>query len=145
MSQNKTKPNDGDIENFLNSVEDPQRREDAKILLPLMAKWNDDTPKMWGTSIIGFGEYHYKYASGREGDHLISGFSPRKGALTIYIMDGFKNHTSLMEKLGKYKTGSSCLYVKKLDDINIDILEKLVKASCLNMASMYETKKNNGG
>ncbi len=92
---------------------------------------------MWGTSIVGFGTYHYKYASGREGDWMLTGFSPRKQALTLYIMAGFEKYQELMDQLGTFKTGKSCLYVKRLSDINLDVLEELVRESVRYMKTQY--------
>ncbi len=95
---------------------------------------------MWGTSIVGFGRYHYKYASGREGDHLVTGFSPRKTALTLYIMAGFSGFDAVMKKLGKYKTGRSCLYIKRLADVDENVLQQLIDGSVKYMKKNYETK-----
>lgn len=131
MSKNyeiKTKKNDADVMAFINSVEDAQKKEDSIKILKLMSRLTQAEAKMWGSSIIGFGDYHYKYKSGREGDWMLTAFSPRKQYLTLYIMTGF-NDKDLMEKLGKYKTGKSCLYIKKLSDINTDILEELITRS----------------
>ena len=94
---------------------------------------------MWGGSIVGFGQYHYKYASGREGDMLLTGFSPRKTALTLYVMGGFESRPDLMKRLGKYKTGKSCLYVKRLSDIDMDVLEELIVADIDYMRATYDT------
>ena len=129
MAELKTQRNDGDVEAFLNSVEDEKRREDAFAVLDLMKRVTGEEPEMWGGSIVGFGSYHYRYESGREGDWFTAGFSPRKQALTLYIMSGTSRHDELFEKLGKYTTGKSCLYVKKLEDIDLDVLEKLIEAS----------------
>ncbi len=109
MAELKTKLNDASVIDFLNSVEDEQKRKDSFKVLKLMQKITASEPKMWGTSIIGFGSYHYKYKSGREGDWFLTGFSPRKQNLTLYIMSGFKRFDDLLEKLGKYKTGKSAL------------------------------------
>lgn len=103
----------------------------------LMGEITGEKPKMWGTAIVGFGNYHYKYASGREGDFLITGFSPRKQALTLYIMAGFSSYDSLMKKLGKYKTGKSCLYIKKLEDIDMKVLKQLISRSVKYMHKTY--------
>ncbi|MCG8469904.1 MAG: DUF1801 domain-containing protein [Gemmatimonadetes bacterium] len=129
MSDLKTTPNDGDVEAFLNSVENEKRREDAFAMLDFMKEVTGEEPVLWGGSIVGFGSYHYKYASGREGDWLAAGFSPRKQALTLYIMSGFSRHDELMARLGTYTTGKSCLYVKKLEDVDMTVLEELVRAS----------------
>ncbi|MEX0648801.1 MAG: DUF1801 domain-containing protein [Balneolaceae bacterium] len=137
MADMKTKPNEKDVVAFLDEVEDEQRRADCFELLKLFTEVTKEPPKMWGPSMIGFGSYHYKYASGREGDWFLTGFSPRKQNLTIYITAGFKQYDEIMEKLGKYKTGSSCLYVKKLSDVNRNLLKKLVKESVVYMKEKY--------
>lgn len=129
MAELKTKPNNESVSNFLNSIEEPQKRQDAFEILKMMEQITQSPPKMWGTSIVGFGDYHYKYESGREGDWFITGFSPRKQNLTLYIMSGFDRYDELMSKLGKYKTGKSCLYIKKLSDVDAKVLRDLVEAS----------------
>jgi hypothetical protein len=129
MAELKTQPNDGSVEAFLESVENQRRREDAFTVLGLMKRVTGEEPVMWGPSIIGFGTYHYKYESGREGDWFVAGFSPRKQSLTLYIMSGFSKHDELMGKLGKYKTGKSCLYINRLDDVDMKVLEELVRSS----------------
>ncbi len=129
MSENKTQPTDQSVKTFIDSLEDQQKIVDSYSLLDLMKEVTGCEPKMWGPSIIGFDQYHYKYESGREGDFLKVGFSPRKRELSIYIMSGFKKHDELMQKLGKYRTGKSCLYVKRLEDINMDVLRDLVQES----------------
>ena len=125
----KTKVNDADVIAFLESVDDPKRKEDSLAMLDIMSEITGEEPKMWGKSIVGFGSYHYVYASGQEGDWMAIGFSPRKQSLTLYIMSGFKAYDELMAKLGKYKTGKSCLYIKKLEDVDMDVLRKLIKGS----------------
>lgn len=129
MGENKTKPTDQSVKTFIDSLEDQQKKADSYSLIDLMKKVTGCEPKMWGPSIIGFDQYHYKYESGREGDFLKVGFSPRKRELSIYIMSGFTRHDKLMQKLGKYRTGKSCLYVKILEDINMDVLRDLVQES----------------
>lgn len=136
MAELKTKVNDASVEDFLNSVTHEKRREDSFKVLELMQRVTGEPPKMWGDSIVGFGTYTYKYASGREGEWMVTGFSPRKQALTLYIMAGFERYDELMENLGKYKTGKSCLYVKKLEDVDIAVLEELVKASAEHMKAI---------
>ena len=140
MSENKTKPNKSSVTAFIGAIEDSQKRSDAKKVAAMMRGATGSRARMWGPSIVGYGEYHYKYASGREGDYLISGFSPRKQALTIYIMAGFAQFDSLMKKLGKYKTGKSCLYIKRLSDIDEKVLENLIVKSVKYMRKNYETK-----
>ena len=125
----KTKVNDASVEDFLNSVTDEQKREDCFEILRLMKQVTKEEPKMWGSSIVGFGSYHYKGASGREGDWLLTGFSPRKENLTLYIMGGFDLHQDLLKKLGKHKTSVGCLYIKKLDDVDKEVLKELVAES----------------
>jgi len=137
MAELKTKVNKASVENFLKKVTDVKKREDCFIILEMMKKITKEEPKMWGPSIVGFGKYHYKYESGREGDFFISGFSPRKQNLTIYIMPGFNKYQELMKKLGKYKNSISCLYIKKLEDIDLKILEKLVLESFKYMVKKY--------
>ncbi len=129
MAELKTKPSDKDIVAFLNSIENEQRRSDCFAVLKLMSEITKEEPKMWGETIVGFGVYHYKYASGREGDWFLTGFSPRKQNLTIYIISGFNEYEELMNRLGKFKTGSSCLYIKKLADIDLKVLTTLIKNS----------------
>jgi uncharacterized protein DUF1801 len=137
MAENKTQPHDGSVEDFLNSVEDEQKRRDAFEVLALMKEVTSEAPKMWGPGIVGFGTYHYKYDSGREGDFLITGFSPRKAALTLYIMPGFRRYDEYMQKLGEFKTGKSCLYIKKLEHVDMDVLRKLVSESFGYMRQKY--------
>jgi len=129
MAELKTKKNKASVKAFLNKVKNKQRREDCFTVLEMMKEVTGEEPKMWGTSIVGFGSYHYVYASGREGDWMITGFSPRAQSLTLYIMAGFKKYDSLMQRLGKHKTGKSCLYISKLDDVDQSVLKQLVKAS----------------
>jgi len=129
MAELKTRPNDTSVEEFLNGVADEQKREDCFTLVELMKQATDAEPKMWGDSIVGFGTYHYKYASGREGDWMLVGFSPRKQNLTLYIMSGFSRYEELMKSLGKHSTGKSCLYIKRLDDIDMPTLRTLVQES----------------
>lgn len=128
VPENKTQPTSRNIEDYLAGVEE-KRREECRTLIALMTDITGEEPCIWGDSIVGFGTYHYKYATGREGDFLISGFSPRKRNLSIYIMAGFDHFQDLMQKLGKYKTGVSCLYVTKLDDIDLAVLRELVAKS----------------
>lgn len=129
MAELKTTVNDGDVDAFLNSVEDVQRRTDAKAVCTLMAEVTKEKPKMWGSAIVGFGTYRYKYATGREGDWLAVGFSPRKQSLTLYVMDGFESYLDLLGRLGKHSTGRSCLYIKRLSDVDQSVLRELVKSS----------------
>ena len=137
MAQLKTQKNDGSVEAFLHSVDNEKRREDAFQVLDLMKEVIGEEPKMWGGSIIGFGDYHYKYKSGREGDWFLAGFSPRKKSLTLYIMAGFAGYDDLLANLGKYKTGKSCLYINKLEDVNLETLQELVKRSADHVAQTH--------
>ncbi len=139
-SQNKTVPTEQSAEQFIASVDNEVKRKDSRALLQMMTEITDRPPVMWGSSLIGFGTYHYKYASGREGDFFLTGFSPRKQALTIYIMPGFSEYEEILGNLGKYKTGKSCLYVKKLDDIDCDLLRDLITKSVAYMRDKYETR-----
>lgn len=129
MSQNKTRPSDASVEAFLETVVDPVRRGDCRTLLTLMREVTGEQPRMWGPSIVGFGSYHYRYASGREGDWLLTGFSPRKRDLTVYLMSGVDPVSELLEGLGKHKTGKGCLYLKRLSDIDLDVLREVVTES----------------
>ena len=133
MAELKTKQNEAGVEEFLNEVSDEKRREDCFTVLELMKKITGEAPKMWGASIIGFGNYHYKYESGREGDWFVAGFSPRKQNLTLYIMSGFSRYEELLAKLGKHKTGKSCLYINKLEDVNLDVLQEMIENSVENV------------
>ena len=137
MSDLKTKKNEGSVDGFLKSVENEKRREDSFVVLDLMKEVTGEEPTMWGTSIVGFGTYHYKYASGREGDWMKVGFSPRKKNMTLYIMDGFGSYDSLLDKLGKYKTGKSCLFINKLEDVDQTVLRELVKQSFKSMSGAF--------
>lgn len=138
MSELKTKPNDSNAKDFINSVTDEIKRQDSFTLLKLFSKVTGEKPKMWGTSIIGFGQYHYKSERSRqEGDWPLIGFSPRKQNLTLYIMIGFKDQQVLLKKLGKHKTSVSCLYIKKLADVDMKLLEKLIKLSYTAMKKQH--------
>ena len=135
MAELKTKPNDQRVEGFLNQVPDEKKRQDSFTILELMKQVTGDEPTMWGDSIVGFGTYKYKYASGREGEWPITGFSPRKQYLTLYIMSGFDEYDDLLNKLGKLSTGKSCLYIKKLEDVDQDVLRDLVSKSVEHMVA----------
>ena len=137
MAELKTKPTAVSPEAFVQGVEHPRRREDALELLQIMREVTGEEPRMWGPSIVGFGSYHYRYESGREGDWFLTGFSPRKQNLSLYIMAGFDRYDELMAKLGKFKTGKSCLYVNKLDDIDRDVLRTLIASSCDYLKERY--------
>jgi hypothetical protein len=127
MAENKTQVNNASVEEFVNAIPDEQRRKDSLVLLEWMTRVTGLTPKMWGDAIVGFGLYHYKYATGREGDTPLVGFSPRKQNMTVYLWYGFEANREWMERLGKYKVGKACLYFNKLKDIDLSVLEKLVE------------------
>ena len=137
MAELKTQPTDQSIPNFLNSVSNEKKREDSFKILTLMQDVTGEEPIMWGSSIIGFGSYHYKYASGREGDWFVTGFAPRKQALTLYIMSGFSEYDGLLNKLGKHTTGKSCLYIKKLEDVDMGVLRELIEKSVEHVSTSY--------
>lgn len=139
MSENKTRPTNASVIEFLNSIENETRREDSFTMLKKMKEITGKPAVMWGDSLVGFGSYHYKYDSGREGDMLLTGFSPRKQNLTLYIMAGFERFEELLQKLGPHKTGKSCLYIKKLSDIDMDILTELITASYNHFNRKYNT------
>ncbi|GAB4148377.1 MAG: hypothetical protein OHK0017_11160 [Patescibacteria group bacterium] len=126
-SQNKTQPTTIKVEDFLNQIENEQKRQDSLDLVSIMTEITGCQPQMWGSSIIGFGSYHYKYESGREGDSIITGFSPRKDNLVLYIMPGYLDLHEKLDRLGKHKIGKSCLYIKRLSDVNIEVLKEIVK------------------
>ncbi len=128
MAELKTKPNKASVKQFIDAIDDEAKRRDSRALLKMMKGITGARPKMWGESIVGFGDYHYRYASGREGDWFITGFSPRKQAMTVYLMCDISVHQPLLANLGKYKIGKSCLYFKKLVDIDEAILRKLIEA-----------------
>jgi Domain of unknown function (DU1801) len=136
MAELKTKKTTESIEKFLNNFADEQRRKDCFRLVEIMKAATRVEPAMWGTSIVGFGRYQYKYESGRELEWFLVGFSPRKQDLTLYIMRGLERYPSLMKKLGKHKTGKSCLYIKKLEDVDLATLKQLIKQSLADLAAM---------
>lgn len=140
MAENKTKPTNASVVAFIDGIEDTQKRRDVKKVAGMMRQATGCRAKMWGPNIVGFGQYHYRYDSGREGDFMITGFSPRKQALTVYIIPGFKHFESLMAKLGKYKTGRSCLYIKRLADVDEKVLQQLIESSVKHMRQKYDTK-----
>ena len=129
MSDLKTQVNDASVTQFLDSVEDEQKRQDAQVLLELLQKATRQVPKMWGDSIVGFGSYHYLGRSGREGDWFVAGFSPRKQNLTLYMLGGWEQEPELLAQLGKHSLGKGCLYIKRLDDVKTPVLKKLIAAS----------------
>jgi hypothetical protein len=137
MAENKTKPTPASVEDFLGAVSPASRQSEARDVCNLLARVSGEAPTMWGGSIVGFGSYHYRYDSGREGDAPRVGFSPRKTALTLYVMDGFEGRDDLLAKVGKVKTGASCVYINKLADVNLGALEELIAASLRHMAAKY--------
>jgi len=129
MAEPKTKPTDKSVDEFLQAVPNERRRQDSYVVLELMKQVTGAEPRMWGDSIVGFGSIHYEYASGREGDWPVIAFSPRKQSLTLYIMPGFEGYDELLHRLGKFKTGKTCLYINKLDDVDRSVLRELVSRS----------------
>jgi len=140
-AQNKTKPTDISPEEFVAAVEPERRRQDGEELLKFFGRVTGLKPKMWGPSLIGYGRYHYKYESGREGDMLITGFSPRKAKLVMYIMPGYREDAmqEKLSRLGKHKLGKSCLYINKLADVDLSVLEEIVLDGIAYMHENYET------
>ena len=137
MAEAKTKPTAQSVEAFIDNVPSETMRDDSRTLIRLMKKITGEQPKMWGPSIIGFGQYHYKYASGHEGDICLTGFSPRKQALTLYTLAGSEGQSDLLKKLGKYKTGKGCLYIKKLADVDLSVLETLIRKTIDHVRKMH--------
>jgi hypothetical protein len=139
-AEQKTKVNDASVEDFLNRVPNPTRREDAFALLKLMKAVTRKPPQMWGTSIVGFGQFHYKYPSGHEGDTCLVGFSPRSQALVLYVMPGFPTREPLLKKLGKHTRGQGCVYIRKLADVDVGVLEQFVTDGYTYMRDTYGPK-----
>lgn len=137
MSQNKTQVTSASVIDFLNKIDHPGKKVDAYVVLEMMNEISQQPAKMWGETLIGFDSYHYKYESGREGDFFKIGFSPRKQAISIYLMNGSQANTQLLKKLGKYKIGKACLYVNKLADIELDTLRELIQESYDYMTKRY--------
>jgi hypothetical protein len=133
MAGMKTKPGKESVDDFLNNIEDEKKRQDSYVILNLMKQTTQAEPKLWGGNMVGFGKYSYKYASGHSGEWFLTGFAPRKKNLTLYIMSGFDDYETLMGKLGKYKTGKSCLYINKVEDIDLIVLGELVERSVAHM------------
>lgn len=138
MAKNKTVFTDQDVVDFIEKVENEQKRIDSYHFIELMKKVSGQEPKMWGPSIIGFGQYHYKYESGHEGDAPILGFSPRKAAFSLYVFSGLKEHEHYLENLGKFTMGKACIYVKKITDINIEVLNKLMEEMIVFTSEKYD-------
>lgn len=129
MAELKTKPTKQSVKDFVDAIKDEQQRKDCRTVSRIMKRITKANPKMWGPGIVGFGSHHYRYASGREGDWFVVGFAPRKQNLTLYIRSGFKKYSALLKGLGKHKIGVSCLYVKRLDDVDMDVLTELIEDS----------------
>lgn len=142
MAEPKTKLNEASVTDFLKAVEDEQKRKDSFRILEIMEEVTGEKGKMWGTSIVGFGTYHYVYESGQEGDWMLAGFSPRKQALTLYMMAGNARFEEDLKKLGKHKVGKSCLYIKKLADIDEKVLRQMIKDSIAVVEKRYGRKKD---
>jgi hypothetical protein len=137
MSDLKTKPTSESVEAYLHRIEPEKKREDSFAILKLMQEATGEAPQMWGESIVGFGRYRYKYASGQEGEWPLTGFAPRKQNITLYIMSGFESYDELMSKLGKHTTGKACLYIKKLEDVDQNILRQLISESVAHMKEIH--------
>lgn len=137
MAQNKTTETENSVADFINTVSDEARRNDAFRITELFKNQTGLEAKMWGPAIIGFGSYHYKYESGREGDAPLTGFSPRKDAFALYFSSRFPNREALLEKLGKHKTAKACVYIKKLDDIDTSVLKEMIAASVKHVKTLY--------
>ena len=137
MADMKTKPTNASVDAYIDAVEDPQKREDCRAIAAMMADTTGAEARMWGSSIVGFGAYHYRYASGREGDFMEAGFAARKRTLTLYIMAGFSEYGELLGQLGKHTTGKSCLYIKRLADVDQDVLREMVERSVAWIRARY--------
>jgi hypothetical protein len=136
-NENLTQANGTNVQQFLKTIKDETKRQDSEVIIELLTEISGHPPIMWGKSIVGFGTYHYKYTSGREGDFLRIGFSPRVQNLTIYIMPGYQDFKKLLDKLGPHSTGKSCLYIKRLSDIHIPTLKQILKKGYRDMAKLY--------
>ena len=137
MAENKTQPTEQSVTDFIASVDHPVRRADAETLDALFRRVTGWTPQMWGPSIIGYGQYHYVYESGREGDFLATGFSPRKANLSLYIMPGYQEFGGMLDRLGKHKHGKACLYINKLADVDLGVLEELITTGLDGLRAKY--------
>ena len=137
MAELKTAPTGASVKAFVDAIDEDGRRTDARRLVKLMREATGAPPRMWGPSIVGFGEYHYRYASGREGNWFLAGFSPRKRELSIYVMSGFEGHEALLGRLGRHRAGKSCLYVKRLADLDMEVLGTLVRRSVDHLRRTY--------
>ena len=138
MAQNKTKATEASVKSYLSAIADEARRKDCEALARLMTKATKQQPKMWGTSIVGFGSYHYAYAGGREGDSCLTGFSSRKGDISVYLVASFPGLEKLLARLGKHKMGGGCLHLRKLGDADLDVLRQLI------VGAVAERKRHHG-
>jgi hypothetical protein len=145
MTDLKTKLNDASVADFLNSIKDEQVRKDCWTIVDIMQEATKAKPQMWGTNIVGFGSYHYKYASGREGDWMLTAFSPRKQNITLYLYAGFEGRDELMAQLGKHSCGKACIYIKRLSDVHLPTLKKLIKGSVKHMLKTNPPDKGQPG
>ena len=136
-TKNKTQATTVDPRDFLEAIEHPVRRADGLALYDLYGRITGWTPRMWGPTIVGYGSYHYVYQSGREGDSLAAGFSPRKASLSLYIVPGYQDYQEILARLGKYKIGKSCLYINKLEDVDMDVLEELIRTGLRDLAKIW--------
>jgi hypothetical protein len=137
MVENKTKPTAASVDTYLAAIDDEQRRKDCDVIAKLMSKATKAQPRMWGSSIVGFGSYHYKYASGHEGDSCVTGFASRKGDISVYLVASAPDQEALLAQLGKHKMGKACLYIRKLADVDLKVLEKLIVGSVAEVKRRY--------
>jgi Domain of unknown function (DU1801) len=133
VAELKTKPTQESVRSYLSAIDDPARRADARTLCSMMQELSGEKPAMWGASMVGFGSYHYTYATGRQGDWPLVAFAARKDKLTVYLMDGFESRADLLDRLGKHSKGKSCLHIRRLDDVDVQVLRQLVKRSIAQM------------
>lgn len=138
MAELKTRPTQASVKAFVDAIGEPQKRRDARKVAAMMRKATGKPARMWGSSIVGYGKYRYTNTAGKDFEWMLTGYSPRKQALTVYIMSGFGRYADLLERLGKFKTGKSCLYIKRLSDVDVAVLEKLIRASVADMRRRYE-------
>ncbi|MGE3388236.1 MAG: DUF1801 domain-containing protein [Bdellovibrionales bacterium] len=137
MAENKTKPTGASVDDYINAIENEERRDDCRTLVKLMSIVTRQKPAMWGPSIVGFGAYHYKYESGREGDSCLTGFSSRKGDISVYLVVSGSDQANLLKQLGKHKMAKACLYIRRLRDVDLKILEQLVRNSVEEVKLRY--------
>jgi hypothetical protein len=137
VTELKTKPTNRSINDFLGSIKDAEIREDCRLLVDIMKKATKAPPRIWGSGLVGFGDYHYKYASGREADWMLAAFAPRKQKITLYVMSGFEGYGDLLAKLGKHSHGKACLHIRRLSDVHLPTLKKLVTSSVKHVKAVY--------